>query len=94
MSTLFVLGLDLSSAYDIIVPKRGKAIVKTDIAIAIPSNTYARIGAMPRITFVGLRCIDILISYRLALYYSSKKWSRSEAFHRCRSWRRGFRLSW
>ena len=52
MSTLVVLGLDLSSAYDIIVPKHGKAIVKTDIAIAIPSNTYARIGVIPRINLV------------------------------------------
>jgi dUTP pyrophosphatase len=34
----------LSSAYDVIVPARGKALVKTDIAIAIPPNTYARIG--------------------------------------------------
>jgi dUTP pyrophosphatase len=37
-------GFDLSSAYDIVVPARGKAIVKTDLAIAIPPNTYARIG--------------------------------------------------
>ncbi len=37
-------GFDLSSAYDVVVPKRGRAIVKTDLAIAIPQNTYARIG--------------------------------------------------
>ena len=37
-------GFDLSSAYDIVVPKHGKAIVKTDLAIAIPENTYARVG--------------------------------------------------
>jgi len=37
-------GFDLSSAVDIVVPKKGKAIVKTDIAIAIPENTYARVG--------------------------------------------------
>ncbi len=41
---MHILGFDLSSAYDIIIPKGGKAIVKTDIAIAIPQNTYARIG--------------------------------------------------
>lgn len=42
-----VLGYDLSSAYDTIVPKRGKAIVKTDLAVAIPWGTYARIGKQP-----------------------------------------------
>ena len=39
-----MIGFDLSSAYDITVPRKGKAIVKTDLAIAIPVNTYARIG--------------------------------------------------
>ena len=37
-------GFDLSSAYDCVVPARGKALVKTDLAIAIPQNTYARIA--------------------------------------------------
>lgn len=41
---ILIVGFDLSSAYDIVIPSRGKAIVKTDIAIAIPPNTYARIG--------------------------------------------------
>ena len=41
-------GFDLSSAVDIVVPKKGKAIVKTDIAIAIPENTYARVGEVMR----------------------------------------------
>ena len=40
----FAAGFDLSSAYDITVPARGKALVKTDIAIAIPPLTYARIA--------------------------------------------------
>jgi deoxyuridine 5'-triphosphate nucleotidohydrolase len=40
----FAAGFDLSSAYDLVVPKKGKSIVKTDLAIAIPENTYARIG--------------------------------------------------
>ena len=40
----FAAGLDLSSAYDSVVPARGKVLVKTDIAIAIPENTYARVG--------------------------------------------------
>jgi len=33
------------------VPKRGKAIVKTDIAISIPPNTYARIGLIEYIIY-------------------------------------------
>lgn len=37
-------GYDLSSAYDDVVPARGKAIIKTDLSIAIPSGTYARIA--------------------------------------------------
>lgn len=40
----FAAGFDLSSAYDVTVPARGKALVKTDIAIAIPEFTYARIA--------------------------------------------------
>ena len=40
----FAAGFDLSSAYACVVPARGKALVKTDLAIAIPLNTYARIG--------------------------------------------------
>lgn len=43
-SNLQFIGFDLSSAYDITVPAKGKALIKTDIAIAIPENTYARIG--------------------------------------------------
>lgn len=40
----FSAGFDLSSAYDTVVPARGKALVKTDLAVAIPENTYARIA--------------------------------------------------
>lgn len=36
-------GYDLSSAKDCIVPARGKALVPTDLSIAIPYGTYARI---------------------------------------------------
>ena len=39
-----LLGYDLCSAYDTIVPARGKCLVKTDLSIAIPLNTYARIA--------------------------------------------------
>ena len=37
-------GFDLSSAYNCVVPAKGKALVKTDLAISIPENTYARIA--------------------------------------------------
>jgi len=37
-------GFDLSSAYDDVVPARGKALIKLDLAFAIPEFTYARIG--------------------------------------------------
>jgi dUTPase len=32
------------SAHDTVVPARGKALVKTDLSIAIPEGTYARIA--------------------------------------------------
>lgn len=40
----YAAGFDLAAAYDTIVPSRGKTIVKTDLAIAIPLGTYARIA--------------------------------------------------
>jgi len=40
----FSAGFDLSSAEDGVVPAKGKALLKTDLSIAIPFNTYARIG--------------------------------------------------
>jgi dUTP pyrophosphatase len=33
-----------TSAYDDVVPARGKAVIKTDLAIAIPPGTYARVA--------------------------------------------------
>ena len=42
--SLHAAGFDLSSAYDSVVPARGKTLVKTDLAIAIPEATYARVG--------------------------------------------------
>ena len=40
----YAAGYDLSSAIDTVIPARGKGIVKTDLAIAIPEFTYARIA--------------------------------------------------
>ncbi|KAK9841037.1 hypothetical protein WJX81_007151 [Elliptochloris bilobata] len=37
-------GYDLASAYDCVVPARGKAVVRTELAIAIPAGTYARVA--------------------------------------------------
>ena len=37
-------GYDLSSAYDLVVPARGKALVKTDLEMAIPEGCYGRVG--------------------------------------------------
>jgi dUTP pyrophosphatase len=37
-------GYDLSSAADTKVPARGKALIPTDLSIAVPEGTYARVG--------------------------------------------------
>jgi len=37
-------GYDLSAAHGGVVPARGKALVKTNLAIALPHGTYGRIG--------------------------------------------------
>jgi dUTP pyrophosphatase len=41
-------GLDSLSAADLVVPSRGKALVPTDLSIAIPPGHYARVGAHSR----------------------------------------------
>ncbi len=40
-------GYDLCAAYSGVVPARGKALIKTDLAIAVPPGTYGRVGACP-----------------------------------------------
>lgn len=47
----------LISAYDIVVPARGKAIVKTDIQIELPEGCYGRIA--PRSGLAAKNFIDI-----------------------------------
>ncbi|XP_042006610.1 deoxyuridine 5'-triphosphate nucleotidohydrolase-like [Salvia splendens] len=37
-------GYDLSSAVEMKVPARGKALVPTDLSVAVPEGTYARIA--------------------------------------------------
>jgi dUTPase len=47
-----VVGFDLSAAYEAVVPARGKVLIKTDLAIAIPENTYGRVGKFDTRCFV------------------------------------------
>lgn len=37
-------GYDLSSATDCVVPARGRYVVPTDLAVAVPSGTYGRVA--------------------------------------------------
>eukprot|EP00486_Rosalina_sp_Unknown_P011067 CAMPEP_0201591854 /NCGR_PEP_ID=MMETSP0190_2-20130828/189900_1 /ASSEMBLY_ACC=CAM_ASM_000263 /TAXON_ID=37353 /ORGANISM="Rosalina sp." /LENGTH=401 /DNA_ID=CAMNT_0048050345 /DNA_START=81 /DNA_END=1286 /DNA_ORIENTATION=+ len=50
-------GYDLVSAYDLVIPARGKALAKTDIAMAIPEGCYGRIA--PRSGLAWKHHIDI-----------------------------------
>ncbi len=40
----YCLPLHYYSASDVTIPAEGKALVKTDIAIAIPEGCYGRVG--------------------------------------------------
>lgn len=53
-------GYDLSSSKDVIVPARGKAIVPTDISIALPEGTYGRVA--PRSGLAWKNHIGILFT--------------------------------
>lgn len=46
-ATLLAAGYDLSAAHAVIVPAYGKAIVPTDLAIALPEGTYGRVAPRP-----------------------------------------------
>lgn len=50
-------GLDLKSAYDVIVPKRGRCLIKTDLAVKLPPNCYGRIA--PRSGLAYNHFIDV-----------------------------------
>ncbi|KAL3701263.1 hypothetical protein R1sor_019285 [Riccia sorocarpa] len=50
-------GYDLSSAYDAIVPARGKALVKTELSVGIPEGTYGRVA--PRSGLALKHSIDV-----------------------------------
>lgn len=50
-------GMDLRSAYDAVIPARGKALVKTDIQIQVPQGSYGRIA--PRSGLAAKNFIDV-----------------------------------
>ncbi|KAL8026714.1 hypothetical protein ABFX02_14G046900 [Erythranthe guttata] len=50
-------GYDLSSAVETKVPARGKALVPTDLSIAVPEGTYARIA--PRSGLAWKHSLDV-----------------------------------
>ncbi|KAL9667721.1 hypothetical protein QQ045_002085 [Rhodiola kirilowii] len=51
------VGYDLSSAVETKIPARGKALVPTDLSIAIPEGTYARVA--PRSGLAWKHAIDV-----------------------------------
>ena len=53
----FAAGFDLSSAASTVVPAHGKAIIKTDLAVATPLDCYARIA--PRSGLAWKKHIDV-----------------------------------
>ncbi|KAK0673325.1 dUTPase-like protein [Cercophora samala] len=52
----FAAGYDLYASKDTTIPARGKALVDTDISIAVPANTYGRIA--PRSGLAAKHFID------------------------------------
>ena len=50
-------GYDLYSAYDYVIPARGKVIAKTDIQVRIPEGTYGRVA--PRSGLAAKHHIDV-----------------------------------
>eukprot|EP00048_Salpingoeca_helianthica_P017544 m.237789 g.237789 ORF g.237789 m.237789 type:complete len:147 (-) comp21382_c0_seq1:169-609(-) len=56
-ASLQAAGYDLFSAADMVVPAQGKAIVPTDIAIAVPDGYYGRVA--PRSGLAVKHFIDV-----------------------------------
>ena len=90
------IGFDLSSAYDLVIPKHGKAIVKTDLAISIPDGTYARVGTwviLLELQFlhyltqfcgrsdVSDNCCDVCVYVVCNCPSSSSQWFGGEELH-------------
>lgn len=55
--TPLAAGFDLASAYDGIVPARGKWLAKTDLAIVLPKGTYGRLA--PRSGLAWKYALDV-----------------------------------
>ncbi|KAF1814023.1 dUTP diphosphatase [Eremomyces bilateralis CBS 781.70] len=53
----FAAGYDIYGAQNSIIPARGKAIIETDIAIAVPAGTYGRVA--PRSGLAVKHSIDV-----------------------------------
>ena len=51
-------GYDLASAEDYTIPAKKQKLIKTDLSIAVPENTYGRIA--PRSGLAHKCCIDVL----------------------------------
>jgi dUTP pyrophosphatase len=56
-ATAGAAGYDLCAAYDGTVPARGRALLKTDVAVAVPAGTYGRVA--PRSGLALKQGIDV-----------------------------------
>ena len=62
-ATQSAAGYDLRAAHEAIVPSRGRCLIKTDIAVAVPKGTYGRVAPRSGLTLkngmdVGAGVID------------------------------------
>lgn len=46
-------GLDLRSAYQVVIPKHGKNLVLTDLAVQLPENCYGRIASRSGLALIN-----------------------------------------
>lgn len=82
-STELSAGLDLFSAYDVTIPGKGRAAVKTDICIQIPANCYGKLEsrsglALKKCLDVGAGVIDADYTGNIAVLLIN---SNSEDYH-------------
>ncbi len=94
-------GYDLSSALDVTIPAKGKALVATDIAIAVPEGTYGRVGILFNSLF-SLLFLSFLTSCSPSIWIGKqafyRRWSRRDRLrlsrqrgrHSFQLWRKGF----
>ena len=53
----YAAGFDLRSAYEYVVPARGKELIKTDLQVEVPDGTYGRVA--PRSGLAWKNYIDV-----------------------------------